>query len=464
MGEELKIFGTKIKLVFFLLLLTTASLFSLIITRSSLIFSLQLIAGILILIVSILSTEIAIYLLIFSMLLSPEIILAHTPAREVTIRSEDILILIVLFGWIAKTAGFKELGLFRKTPLNRPILIYCLVCMISTLVGIYTGKVNIYSGFFYTLKYIEYFFFYFMVVNHVREMEQAKRFTGALILTCVIVSLYAMLQIPLGERVTAPFEGKEGDPNTLGGYLILLLSITLGLLAHSERRQEKLLLIGLAGLIILPFLYTLSRGSWLAAIPMLIIFIVMSEKKMFFLFILLITAIALPFVAPERVKQRVAITFMEEKGFERTEKIGGVAFEPSASERIITFKVGYKKWQERPILGHGVTGGRLIDSQYIRVLVELGILGIIAFSYLIYSIFKHLLFTYKNSTDPFSKGLSLGLLGGVGAMLGHSLGASTFIIVRIMEPFWFFTGLVMVLPQLIEDREINSKIENQNAK
>lgn len=411
-------------------------------------------AGILILIVSILSTEIAIYLLIFSMLLSPEIGVAQTPAREVTIRSEDILILIILFGWIAKTAVFKELGLFRKTPLNKPVLIYSLVCIISTLIGIYTGKVNIYSSVFYTVKYIEYFFFYFMVVNHVTEMGQAKRFTGALMLTCMIVSVYAMLQIPLGGRVTAPFEGEWGEPNTLGGYLILLLSITLGLLAHSEKRQEKLLLLCLAGLIILPFLFTLSRASWLAAIPMLTIFIVMSEKRIFFLFLLLITAIALPLAAPEKVKERAASTFVEEKGFARTERIGGIAFDPSASERITSFKRVYKKWEKRPILGYGVTGGGFIDSQYFRVMVELGILGIIAFTYLIYSTFKHVLFTYKNSTDSFSKGLSLGLLGGIGAMLGHSLGASTFIIVRVMEPFWFFAGLVMVLPNLIEDRSI----------
>ena len=388
------------------------------------------------------------------MLLSPEIIVAHTAARDVTLRSEDILILIIIFGWIARTAGFKELGLLRKTPLNKPILIYSLVCILSTLIGIYTDKVNIYSGLFYLLKYIEYFFFYFMVVNHVREIEQAKRFTGALILTCMIVSLYAVLQIPLGERVTAPFEGKWGEPNTLGGYLILLLSITLGLLAHSGRKRETLLLMGLCGLIILPLLFTLSRGSWLAAIPMLIIFIVMSEKRLFFLIVLVMTAITLPFTAPEKVKVRAASTFIEDKGFERTERIGGVTFDSSASERITSFKICYKKWEERPILGYGVTGGGFIDSQYFRVMVELGISGIIAFFFLIYSLFKHPLLIYRHSTDRFSKGLSLGLIGGVGAMLGHSLGASTFIIVRIMEPFWFFTGLVMILPELIEAQEM----------
>jgi hypothetical protein len=30
----------------------------------------------------------------------------------------------------------------------------------------------------------------------------------------------------------------------------------------------------------------------------------------------------------------------------------------------------------------------------------------------------------------------------------HALGANTFIIVRIMEPFWFFVGIITVLPML----------------
>lgn len=415
-------------------------------------------AGVVIFIISFLSTEIALYFLIFSMLLSPEMVVAHTPAREVSVRSEDFILLIVVFGWFAKTAIFKELALFVKTPINRPILFYSLVCIISTLIGIYTGRVKVSSGVLFTLKYIQYFFIYFMVVNNIREMPQVKRFTVAIVITCIIVSLYAMFQVPAGERVTAPFEGEQGEPNTLGGYLVLMLSITLGLLSHYEWSKERVYLIGITLLILFPFLFTLSRGSWIAVIPMFLVFLATSEKKIFFFLIVLITAVAIPLAAPEKVKERMATTFIEEKGFERTEKIGRFTFDPSASERIGSFKLAIKKWKEKPILGYGVTGGGLIDSQYFRVIVELGTLGIIAFFYLIYSIFRHTLLIYRNSEDTFSKGLSLGLLGGVGAMLGHSFGSATFIIVRIMEPFWFIAGLVVVMQKIAENKSIKQEV------
>ena len=39
------------------------------------------------------------------------------------------------------------------------------------------------------------------------------------------------------------------------------------------------------------------------------------------------------------------------------------------------------------------------------------------------------------------------------AMLAHGVGANTFIIIRIMEPFWLCAGLVMILPRLSNAEE-----------
>jgi hypothetical protein len=55
---------------------------------------------------------------------------------------------------------------------------------------------------------------------------------------------------------------------------------------------------------------------------------------------------------------------------------------------------------------------------------------------------------YATEDDPFAKGLALGVWLGLIAMLAHAVGANTFIIIRIMEPFWLCAGLVMILPRL----------------
>ena len=121
-------------------------------------------------------TEFGLYLVLFSMLLSPEFgssVGGVAESRRIVIRSEDILLLVVAFSWLAKTAVNKELGLTLKTPLNRPILAYVAATAIATLIGYMSGTVSGMGGFFYVLKYVEYFVVYYMVVNNLVDRRQA---------------------------------------------------------------------------------------------------------------------------------------------------------------------------------------------------------------------------------------------------------------------------------------------------
>ena len=82
-------------------------------------------------IISFVKIEWGLYILIFSMLLSPEITIGETVgsslSRGLTLRFEDFLLIVIGFSWFTRNAVDKELGLFLKTPLNRPIFFYLLV-------------------------------------------------------------------------------------------------------------------------------------------------------------------------------------------------------------------------------------------------------------------------------------------------------------------------------------------------
>ncbi|MCE5283192.1 MAG: hypothetical protein LLG93_13940, partial [Deltaproteobacteria bacterium] len=112
-------------------------------------------------------------------------------------------------------------------------------------------------------------------------------------------------------------------------------------------------------------------------------------------------------------------------------------------------------WQEavrdfskHPFLGHGVTGYAFIDAQFPRVLTETGLLGLSAFIYLLVSVFRMALLRLREIDDPFFKGLIMGFTAGFVGLVVHALGTNTFILVRIMEPFWFFVGIIAVLPMI----------------
>jgi hypothetical protein len=80
--------------------------------------------GVAIFFISFVNIEIGLYILILSMLLSPEIGAGQTAGaslgRGVTLRYEDFLLVIIGASWFAKNAVFKEIGLFRHTELNHP--------------------------------------------------------------------------------------------------------------------------------------------------------------------------------------------------------------------------------------------------------------------------------------------------------------------------------------------------------
>jgi len=398
--------------------------------------------------------EFGLYLVIFSMLLSPQLGSGGAVAegRRIVIRSEDLLLLVVAFSWLAKTAVNKELGLTLKTPLNRPILAYVAATAIATLIGYMTGTVAGYGGVFYVLKYIEYFIVYYMVVNNLVDRRQAWRLVTAAFLTAVIVSLIGLTQIPSGQRVSAPFEGKAGEPNTFGGYLLLLIAVAGGIALETTRLRTRAIYLGLAGMMSIPFMFTLSRTSYVGAIPAVATMAVLSSRRRLMIGGLIVALVASPAVMtlfPDSVMKRVHYTFEPERG-QPTVRVGAVGLDPSTSARLISVKQAFEGFTHRPIFGYGVTGFAFMDQQFARTLVETGIVGLATFLALVWAVLKAGVTSYRALTVPEERGLALGFVAGTVGLLGHALGANTFIIVRIMEPFWFFAAIVVALPGLAQ--------------
>jgi O-antigen ligase len=399
-----------------------------------------------------LKTELGLHLVILSMLLSPEFTVGGAIAerRQVVFRAEDLLLLVIAASWFAKTAVNKELGLVLRTPLNRPILAYVAVHAIATTSGVLAGTVHGMSGFFYVLKYVEYFVVYFMVVNNVADRAQARRLMLVAFLTAAVVSLVAIAQIPSGQRVSAPFEGAQGEPNTFGGYLLLVIALLAGIAAETQTARTRAWCVGLAGLATAPFLFTLSRASYLGAIPAILALALLSRRRRLFVTVLLVALAVSPllvWLAPPAVTQRIAYTF-EPESTAPTVRLGKIGFDPSTSARLISFQQALEGWRQRPVLGHGVTGFGFIDAQYARTLVETGVLGFAALVWLAWAVLRSGMTAFRTVRDPDDRGLALGFVAGTLGLLAHAVGANTFIIIRIMEPFWLFAGLVVLLPLL----------------
>ncbi|MBI4456236.1 MAG: O-antigen ligase family protein [Acidobacteria bacterium] len=411
-------------------------------------------AGLVAAVVAFLRTEFAIYLLIVAMLLSPEVAVAQMAggersAKGVTLRFDDILLVIVGSAWFIKTALVKELNLLVDTPLNKPVFLYGISCIGSTLLGMAAGRVSPVTGSLFTLKYVEYFIIFWMVINATYDERQIRRYLAMLFGVALVVSVVAVLQVPSGLRVTAPFQGTHGEPNTLGGYLLFILALLGGIIVTAKK--HRLFLLGFFGVLLVPFVYTMSRASYVAFIPMLYTLFYVTRRRMLIvaLTVALLFAVMVPSVVlPSVVVTRIASTFT--RPYIKAPTVFGRKVDISTTSRIQSFFNAVEAFQQKPIFGWGVTGYGFIDSQYLRTLVETGLVGICVFVFLVYRIFQtgwNALHAFRDR-EPLYYGLSGGFIAGTVGLLVHGIGTNTFILIRVMEPFWLVCALIFLLTRI----------------
>src|SRR5260370_33898166 len=177
-----------------------------------------------------------------------------------------------------------------------------------------------------------------MVVHTLGPRAQAWRLVPAAFLTAITVSLLGAAQIPSGQRVSAPFEGREGEPNTFGGYLLLMMAIAGGIALETKRVRVRATCLGLIVLMSLPFAYTLSRASFLGVPFVLGTMAVFSTRRRLVVSALVVTIVASPLVVtllPKPVVDRLLYTFQPETG-QATVRLGAAALYPPPPPRRLS--------------------------------------------------------------------------------------------------------------------------------
>ena len=407
---------------------------------------------------TLLNPDIGLILIIVSMLLSPEIIVGSTSARLVAVRAEDVILLVIILAWLVRTSFTKSLVATFRTRLTLPFFLYILACIVSSLLAVLYGEIDLRLSFFTILKYFEYFILFIMTMDILKNRKQIKVFILVFFLTALVVSVFSNVyinkEISVGSefiRVAPPVETRGGgESGTLGGYLIFTMAMAGGLLIYSQTTATRIFLICLELVMFRAFLYTLSRGSYMAVIPVIAALIYFTNRyKMAIIYGACVIAVMLIFFAPQMVKERVMTTVTTEN------VISGkhVVWEESPRARLDSWKdVLFNRLPKSPIFGYGVARF-FIDGQIFLTLCEVGLLGFILFYWVLARLFKmakDVLGTEVVKSDDLGMGLSVGFLAGFIGLIFSAIGTNTFLVIKIMEPFWFMAAIVLSLPRLLE--------------
>ena len=399
---------------------------------------------------TIVRVDLGIYVLVASMLLSPEIDLGTTGTgdREINVRYDDILIIVIFFGALVKSAFEGRERLWRQTPVNAGIVSYYLVCIISTLLAL---RANLAAwdrrdAFFVMLKMVEFYMVFFLVGNALRDMRDVRRHLTFFFIVAMIVCGYCIATAGSVERVGTPFEAQGAEPNTLGGYLIIVMCAAGGLYTQSPARRLSILFVLLMAAAFVPFLLTLSRASYIGLLVAILALGILARKASVILAVVTILVLS-PVLMPPDVKDRVNYTFQRGSGepVVIAGKSLGLQVDKSTHERLyvwekVKYTLGIAPW-----FGGGVSWGKVLDSQYARVVMETGLLGLAAFLFLQYRLYRTAQEAFRWSRDWVGRGLAVGALAATIGLITHSLGTISFLIIRIMEPYWFLMALTVVV-------------------
>ncbi len=414
--------------------------------------------------ISFASTSFALAVVAISMIFSPEISLgALANQRAIAVRIEDFLIPIMLLAWVARSAVRKRGRIFIKTPLNQPLLALVLFSFVSSAVGVTRGTVDLLPAFFYQAKVIEFFVLFYVVLNFIETEKQVKFFLFFTLLTVACLALYTLFQVPSTEmysihRITAPFEGRP-QPATAGGYLAFSFLMVFCIMLYQKSAFRKIIFLILSVMVLIPLLYTFSRTAYVALAGGLLLLAFVTKNQWARFAILAVITIS-PLILPAAVKDRIAYTWEDGKHADRAYQV-----DQSSGERLNAFRRSWEAIKQNPILGLGIASWEYPDSQYARTLHELSFIGLGLWLWIFLRLFKIGRWLYGVFPAGTLKGLALGYCAGVIAILFHCTGSCTLYIVRIMEPFWFVSGLMVALYNIrISAHSSDSSIAATNAR
>lgn len=379
--------------------------------------------------------------------------------KIIEIRVEDILIFVFGFLLIISflTSGKTKV---ERPPLFFPILIWLGIGLLSILINWAFSNLSVDKGFFYFLKELQFFIFYFYVFWCIKKIDTAKLLVNFWLFFASINVLYVFYQIVSGLRHGEYGTAAIGEWGVFptGSFFLLLLIFLFNLFLYYFLRLN-ISIPQKAGLGVLSFAPILgvfgsaSKTNFAALIfALFLTFLFLFLRKLDFK-VILVFILAIVFMIPTfsfvlknvpdviRVKEIIPIFSFKP------------LWESYLNSRFYdvikpTFEASLESSAHLPFLGMGIGYVGEAHNQYLRNFIEVGFINSLMFFILILAIVRRSWQGFSKSRDGFAVGLSAGLLTTTLTLLFLSFAVEPFIVVKPMSVYWFFTGITMAVLSL----------------
>ena len=340
--------------------------------------------------------------------------------------------------------------LFKYTYLNMPILIFVASVLLSTLFA-----KNFYDS---QQIFFERILFYAAIFILVKETVDTKKklyfILGVFAFTALIAGADGLWQyfkghdLFFGYPANGGISGPFGSHSYFPGYLENTLPLVIFLCFVKKSKYLSGVLFIILPLLLFCWVYAFEREPWVSVSAAVIIVSLFINRKYAIIFIaaLILIGIAFPPYASLRVKRSF------KKGWD--------------SHRIVIWEEALRLWKERPVFGWGM-GGYERDNKlnlpnilhahnvYLELLSDTGIVGLLAFLYLMGVFLAHSFRDITGAKDRNDKLILAGLVSScISSFIGGLVTTNIIVGVGFSSMFWIIITSTSIYPQLAEKERL----------
>lgn len=386
-----------------------------------------------------------------------------------TIRISQVIAMITIVVWFMRGLVLQKFK-FRPNPIFLPIAAFLAINCIGL-----TNSENI------ERSLLVFGFTIFTIVvslalpNIIRHKHQLHVVINVLLVSCGLVSLFGIYQF-VGDLVGLPtsltglrpqytkailgfprVQSTALEPLYFANYLLIPLGVAISLFLSRTSKIKPLWLLALLGIGGLNLVLTVSRGGYIAFAVLIGVLGIVLLKDVLRPRVIISAIICISIVG------LAAFRFLNagEQLTNFVEHVGNIFGGASYVERVETFEIANRIWDEHPLVGIGpggfgpyasfhplITpseGYKIVNNEYIELLAETGILGLLAYITMVGIIIVRSVKAWRKGTDPYLRAVLVGLMA---AYLGILVQYNTFSVLYIMH-IWVLIGLIVCVQNLL---------------
>lgn len=341
-----------------------------------------------------------------------------------------LMYVLLAFFWVFKRIVRIGRPRVLASPVSLPLAIFLCVMGLSCIIGILRGHTFQHWG--SDLNGLMYYGLGFIVLDTVRDKKTLYQILGLVLVALVFGVIQNLSYI----EITRPF----GIPITIEGVIkirtsgmisLVALLICVAIATCSTRARTRFLFIALSFLFGCMVLLSFSRATWVAAVSSLaFLFLVSIErhKRGFLRLVLLVILVFSLFILfVMLLPAGHPLSRLTAAVEDRYGSILSARLEPQMISRDSERAAAMKKAMRHPFLGNGLgteftyfrydkwfgvqtwETTRYIHNAYIFVFLNMGLIGVLSFVWLIVSLVRYSLGLYRSLHAGMDKALALGI-------------------------------------------------------